>query len=59
MPGLKPGIQAAPSVIIRGRRPWMHESSPCMTKLKAPRFFWAPPRGKGKRQRRLPAAPVK
>jgi hypothetical protein len=37
MPGLEPGIQAAPSVIIRGRRPWMHGSSPRMTKLKAQR----------------------
>ena len=31
MPGLEPGIQAPPSVIIRARRPWMHGSSPCMT----------------------------
>jgi hypothetical protein len=37
MPGLELGVQAAPSVIIRGRRPWMHGSSPCMTKLKAQR----------------------
>ena len=39
MPGhsLEPGIQRAPSVIIRERRPWMHGSSPCMTKRKAER----------------------
>jgi len=28
MPGLEPGIQVAPSVIIRGRWPWMHGSRP-------------------------------
>jgi hypothetical protein len=39
MPGLEPGIQAALSVIIRGRRPWMHGSSPCMTKTDAQRLF--------------------
>jgi len=39
MPGLEPGIQAAPSVIIRGRRPWIHGSSPCMTKLKPQCLF--------------------
>src|SRR5271168_1812949 len=31
MSGLEPGIHAAPSVIIRGRQPWIHGSSPCMT----------------------------
>jgi len=35
MPGLEPGILAAPSVIIRGRRPWMHGSIPCMTKTES------------------------
>ena len=35
MPGLEPGIQAAPSVIIRGRGPWVHGSSPCMTKTES------------------------
>jgi hypothetical protein len=39
MPGLEPGIQAAPLLIARGRRLWMHGSSPCMTKLKAQRLF--------------------
>jgi hypothetical protein len=35
MPGLEPGIQASPSVIIRGRRPWMHGLSPCMAKTES------------------------
>jgi hypothetical protein len=32
---LEPGIQAAPSVIIRGCRTWMYVSSPCMTKTES------------------------
>ena len=28
-----------PLLIVRGRRPWMHGPSPCMTKLKAQRLF--------------------
>jgi hypothetical protein len=31
MPGLEPGIQAAPFMLIRVRRSWMHGSSPCVT----------------------------
>src|SRR5271170_7491708 len=32
-------IQGAPSMIIRGRRPWMHGAGPCMTKPKLQRLF--------------------
>jgi hypothetical protein len=43
MPGLDPGIQAAPSLVVRERRRWVHGSIPgsspgtCMTQLKAGR----------------------
>jgi hypothetical protein len=36
MPGSAPGIQAAPWVIIRGHRPWVHASRPRMTKTENP-----------------------
>jgi hypothetical protein len=46
MPGLEPGIQAAPSVIICLFQPWMHGSSPCMTELKAQRLFLGVSKGR-------------
>jgi hypothetical protein len=39
MPGREPGIQAALSMIMRVRQPWMRGSSPRMTRLNAQRSF--------------------
>ena len=50
---LEPGIQAAPSVIIRGRRPWMYVSSPCMKKA----YIWASPKADPSHVKMRPEVP--